>query len=252
MAEGVDHSAARLSDRDLLHVWEAGGVQHPLDRALSILVAAEADSPRSELARLPRGRRDARLLAVYARTFGSAIEGLGRCPECRERVEFRLDVGELLSVSGETSREGPFTIASAGCEVTFRLPDSYDLAEIVGLTDVDAAHRRLLRRCMVHSTREGQEIGPEEVPEAVIALVVGQMADFDPLGEIELVLDCPRCGNEWSLVFDIESFLWRKIEERANRLLREVHTLASAYGWHEADILALTAARRRAYLEMIS
>jgi hypothetical protein len=34
------------------------------------------------------------------------------------------------------------------------------------------------------------------------------------------------------------------------RLLREVHTLALAYGWREADILNMSARRRRFYLEM--
>jgi len=252
MTGGGVPSAARLSDNDLLHVWEAGTVQHPLDRALTILVAAESDSQRSELARLSRGRRDERLLAVYGGTFGSAVAGLGRCPKCRERIEFSLDVGDLLSVPGETSREGPFSITTDGYRVTFRLPDSYDLAGIVGLADVDAARRRLLGRCLIHSAREGKEIGLDEVPETVIALIVGQMADLDPLAEVELALECPGCETGWSLVFDIESFLWRKIEERAGRLLREVHALASAYGWREADILALTAARRQAYLEMIS
>jgi len=252
MAEGGVTSAARLSDNDLLHVWEAGTVQHPLDRALTILAAAESDSPRSELARLPTGQRDEKLLAVYESTFGSAIAGLGRCPNCEERVEFNLDVRDLLSASGETAGEGPLSITSDGYRVTFRLPDSYDLAEIVRLADAEAARRRLLSRCIIQSTHEGNEVGLDEVPETVIALVVGQMSDSDPLAEVELALVCPSCEAGWPLVFDIESFLWRKIEERAGRLLREVHVLASAYGWREADILALTAARRQAYLEMIS
>jgi hypothetical protein len=34
-------------------------------------------------------------------------------------------------------------------------------------------------------------------------------------------------------------------------VLREVHILASAYGWREDDILAMSPARRRIYLEML-
>jgi hypothetical protein len=48
--------------------------------------------------------------------------------------------------------------------------------------------------------------------------------------------------------FDIVTFLWREIENLAGHLLRDVHTLASAYGWRESDILALSAARRDFYL----
>jgi hypothetical protein len=32
--------------------------------------------------------------------------------------------------------------------------------------------------------------------------------------------------------------------------MREVHELASAYGWQEASILAMSSNRRNAYLEM--
>jgi hypothetical protein len=34
-------------------------------------------------------------------------------------------------------------------------------------------------------------------------------------------------------------------------LLTEVHRLAQAYGWREAEILALSEARRHAYLELV-
>ena len=35
------------------------------------------------------------------------------------------------------------------------------------------------------------------------------------------------------------------------RLLRQVHTLAMAYGWREIDILSMSALRRQVYLEML-
>jgi hypothetical protein len=34
--------------------------------------------------------------------------------------------------------------------------------------------------------------------------------------------------------------------------MRQVHTLALAYGWREIDILAMSSWRRQAYLEMLS
>ena len=42
-----------------------------------------------------------------------------------------------------------------------------------------------------------------------------------------------------------------ELATQAKRLLREVHFLARAYGWREADILAMSARRRQAYLEMV-
>ena len=47
------------------------------------------------------------------------------------------------------------------------------------------------------------------------------------------------------------ALLWEEIEVRAHVLLGEVHRLASAYGWSEAQILALSPARRASYLAMV-
>jgi hypothetical protein len=38
---------------------------------------------------------------------------------------------------------------------------------------------------------------------------------------------------------------------RARRFLDEVHVLARAYGWAEAEILRLSEARRSAYLQRV-
>ena len=37
----------------------------------------------------------------------------------------------------------------------------------------------------------------------------------------------------------------------AKRVLEEVHTLASAYGWAQSEILSMSAARRRRYVAMV-
>ena len=42
-----------------------------------------------------------------------------------------------------------------------------------------------------------------------------------------------------------------EVQARARRLLREVDVLARAYGWTEADVLALSEQRRTAYLEIV-
>jgi hypothetical protein len=47
------------------------------------------------------------------------------------------------------------------------------------------------------------------------------------------------------------SYLWAEVHSWALRTLHEVNVLASAYGWRESDILALSQWRRQAYLEMV-
>ena len=72
----------------------------------------------------------------------------------------------------------------------------------------------------------------------------------DPQADLQLALRCPDCGHEWQPPFDIARFLWQELHGWALHLLREVDTLAQAYHWAEADILAMSPRRRQAYLEL--
>lgn len=76
------------------------------------------------------------------------------------------------------------------------------------------------------------------------------IAAADPLADLELDGVCPACRECWVAPFAIESFLWSELETWALSTLRDVHVLASAYGWSEPRILALSPARRAAYLEL--
>jgi hypothetical protein len=79
-------------------------------------------------------------------------------------------------------------------------------------------------------------------------------ADSDALdiqADSRIEIHCPACGAQSSAEFDIAAFFWQEITAQARRLLREVHALARAYGWREADILAMSARRRQAYLSLI-
>jgi hypothetical protein len=78
------------------------------------------------------------------------------------------------------------------------------------------------------------------------------MAACDPQAEVLLDLNCPACGHGWQALFDVVAFFWAELAAQAKRLLREVHTLARAYGWREADILGMSARRRQFYLEMVT
>jgi hypothetical protein len=91
-----------------------------------------------------------------------------------------------------------------------------------------------------------------DLPETVIAALAEYMTQCDPQADVQLNLSCPACGQSWTVMFDIVSFFWSEICAQAKRLLREVHTLARAYSWREADILNMSTARRQFYLEMVS
>jgi hypothetical protein len=85
----------------------------------------------------------------------------------------------------------------------------------------------------------------------MVEAVGERLASADPLAETRLALSCPSCRREWNDIFDIGRFLWAEVEAHARHLLWEVHVLASAYGWSEAETLRLSAARRAMYLDLV-
>jgi uncharacterized protein (UPF0212 family) len=241
----------KLSAAELLTLWERGLSQSAPQRALLLLAAAFPDTELAQLAQLSIGQRDAYLLSLREQTLGSQVVSVATCPNCDNSLELNFAVAEIrLPLRAEP--EPSWRVQAEGCEVEFRLVNSLDLAAVEHLTDVAAAAHQLLQRCVLSVKREGQMISVEQLPAEVRAAVVEKMEAADPQSDVQLALQCPECGHEWNAPFDIVSFFWQEIHSWALRILREVHQLASAYGWREADILAMSPQRRQVYLEMIS
>ncbi|MFD0428254.1 hypothetical protein ACFQ60_09340 [Streptomyces zhihengii] len=70
------------------------------------------------------------------------------------------------------------------------------------------------------------------------------------MADVTLSIACPECGEATPAELDITSYLWTELDTWARDLLLDVHLLASAYGWSEPEILALSPTRRRYYLEL--
>jgi hypothetical protein len=239
-----------LTAADILRAWEWGRDRHPVDQALVMLSAAYADASPEELMRLPVGERDARLLAVRAATFGEYIECTGECPHCSVAVEFALRSGELAGEPPRVPRtDAPMEVEQDGMRLRVRAPNSYDLAAIANAADAPVARDRLLRRC-VAGLGDGDPVDPAQLPADVIGRLEARLAELDPQADITFAVRCPACGHGWELIFDIAAFLWTEIAAAAGRIAGEVHALARAYGWCEADILAMSPARRRLYLDL--
>ena len=213
-----------------------------VSRALLLLGAAHPDEPPGALAALPLGRRDASLLRLRERTLGPTLEIETRCPACHERLELAVPSADLRAVSPQ-SDPAPIRLGHDAVEVTFRLPTSRDLLDARDADD-------LLDRCVLEARdASGQPVG--DLPSEVRAALAEAMAEADPLAEIDLAMTCVACGHAWSEVLDVASFVWAEFEAWAPRLLRDVHRLASAYGWAERDVLAMSAWRRGQYLRLL-
>ena len=243
-----------LSTTELLRLWERGAASPPSARALTLLAAARDDTPLEQLARLPIGRRDAALLRLREQTFGPRLPCVAACPACGETMEWDFAATDLGALD-ETAASETHTFRADDCEARFRLPDSRDLAELAGHESAETNRQQLLRACVLEFRRGEHALSPAEIPAALppafTAALLARMAELDPLADVRLGVRCAACPHAWDAAFDIAGFFFAELNVWAARLLREVHELAVAHGWSEAEILQLSPLRRRAYLEMV-
>ncbi len=241
-----------LAAAQLLTIWEQGLAQTPAQWALALLAAACPDEPADALGQLNIGARDGRLLTLREWTFGPQLACLAACPQCGEKLELAFTTANIrVWPVVETAAAPTHTLAHDSYTIHFRLPNSLDATAVLSDHDANANQRLLFQGCLLEAYHEDERVTADALPDAVVEAVIAQMAEADPQADTQLALDCPACGHHWSAAFDIVTFFWAELNTWAYRALHEVHLLACAYGWREADILALSPWRRQLYLEMV-
>jgi hypothetical protein len=236
---------------ELIDAWERGAAQHWVDRGLALLSVACPEKTFGQLQALTIAERDRLLLEIHRGLFGPLLACYAECPRCRAQLEFTLDVENLLGDMTLSGKSDPYELVSRDLHVRFCAPDSEDLAALRACVDIASARRILLERCVLGATRGNEPVSVMELPADVVEEISSTLAQSESHADISLALECVSCAHRWELAFDIVSFLWAEISARAKRFLGEVHTLAWAYGWREADILAMSPARRQFYLDRV-
>lgn len=238
-----------LSAAARLDLWQAAERRDPVERALVLASAADGGSTRAdELAGLPLGRRDARILALHAALGGRTLEATAPCPACGEQAEFAVDADALLARAADAAPQAP--VESSGFVVAWRPPDSRDVAAAAEAADAVAAERVLLERCVTGASGSDGVVDASALPAGVRQALADAMAESDPLAEVLVAVSCPACETAFAADLDLGAFVWAELHADAQRLLREVDVLARAYCWTEAEVLALDDRRRAAYLEL--
>jgi hypothetical protein len=239
-----------LSNADFLSLWERGRPLQPLDRGLLAIHTAFPETRGENVADWPLGRRNRALVELRCSVFGSALQAWTACPQCGEKIELNMDSSAMIRQSVPSALEFLETITVNGEK--FRLPTSRDLARLAceeQQEEDSPAAIRLLQACRIEE--EKTEDSDQHWSEEQVEEIGEKMAEADPLAEILLSFRCPSCSTSSNGALDLPTFLWAEIEAVVRRLIVEIHILASAYGWTEREILSLSDARRRLYLEMV-
>lgn len=240
----------KILESTLLDLWERYAHHAPVERTLALVAIACPKEHMETLIDWPIGRRDSLLLEFREKLFGEQLAAMTRCPQCSKDVEL---IFETSSIRTHHASATPFKLEFSGqdgkqYQIELRAISSRDLMGSV----VD--RNSLLRRCIVAVNYVDVQLDPAlsiEISEDIESKCVQALAECDPQADVQLELVCADCGFSWDAPFDIATYLWREIEIWADQTLRQVHLLASAYGWSEQQILELTPQRRRSYLEMV-
>ncbi len=230
----------QLTEANVLDVWESGLAGPPAAR--SLLLASLAAPSGHSVADLPLSALNSLLLELRRGAFGDALPCTADCPECGESLDVTVTAGELLPCGGGGAVAATATVTSYGRTVTYRALTGRDVRAVDPAAP--GARQALLRRCVLRVDPPADDL-PDEVLEDVARL----LADLDPGADAVLPLNCPQCDHSWDAALDLAEHLWTDVSGYVRRLLHEVHALARAYGWTEADVLAISPTRRQFYLE---
>lgn len=240
-----------FSAEDIIRLNDLGQGRSLTERSLIAINVAFPEKSWEELIAMPIGGRDQYLLELYGLCFGNSIAGVCDCPSCDKEIELTIPIDHFRS-EDPTIRPATVSVDVGRYQVQSRLPDSSVLMSINHFQELKEARSSLIGHCIVSSTYRGKAISPHRLPVYVLKALAESILMADPQAELLMEVHCPACDHAWEIQFDISFYFWDSLAASANSLDWEVHVLASAYGWKEADILAMNAWRRHRYIQRVS
>lgn len=194
---------------------------------------------------LPIGERDLALLHLRTLLFGEQMRSAAHCPHCGEHVEWEAKTTDLMFQELATlGQPKHFSLPVGATDTRFRLPTSRD---IVHMANQNPEQRDLafIATCAV------DDIDLTQLSQAQKVAINKEMAALNPQADIQLAMVCPACGHQWSLTFDIMTYLWDEVNEWGMKMIQEVALLAKHFSWSETAILEMDRFRRDRYLETL-
>lgn len=246
---GVRTAALRLralGGADELALAEALAAGASAARAGNLLIGrcaafADAAAPLGMLAAadLALGDREVVLRALHVVSLGPGVEGRTACAHCGAAVEYDLNLDQPTERPPEP---GPWhQLAIPGGTIKCRVLTGADLERAAGSVDTDSL------ALLADAATGGQAVSGAAGREILGAA----LARLDPNAETAVSVGCPVCGRITR--FWLDSFeLIRRGLAAAGGVMRQIHTLAAAYGWSESEILTLPRHRRLLYCRMVA
>jgi hypothetical protein len=232
----AQHSAAHL-----LSAWNPAA-RDPAHRRLAALLAAidVHDGHHDDTL----GQRNQRLLHLHRALVGTPLEARVRCEHCGVDSEFTVPTDAIIAAPPPPS-DARIRIRSRGRTLSFRLPRMADIEAAGRQRSVSDVRRVVLERCRIDGSLD-------LMTDAAAERLGRELEALDQAANIVVNIACSGCRAGLAVSVDLATFVARDLDRIVGSLYREIDTIASAYGWNEASILALPPERRRRYVSLIT
>ena len=237
-------------EQGVLSLWEHANGLNRFDRDDALItLGSGAQAPRV------LGQRQQALVSLRARLFGQHLQLRSSCPSCTSTAEFDVDCALLASSLADYKHSSdPLTVECDGWRANVRVPDIEDLRaatqESGDSSELAVAHALLRMSMLDCHAPDGEVQAPSSMPAALADAISNALDRADPGAAFSFMVTCPECDAPWDAPLDMGGVLWSEIQTRAERILLEVDAIARVYGWTEPQVLALSPARRAAYLQL--
>lgn len=180
------------------------------------------------------------LLSKYALSQGITHLWLSSsCADCETQFDVPVDL-ELLPIKPAGPDYGTLTFEWENNSYKCHIPTGSDLAQISELSPEDALIA-LVKLCFDEDLPDGINI------DVILKELDKVLEATAPEIPTSINAACPDCGQDARFDFDIA----KAVIETFENPLEDVHDIASAYHWDEAQILKLPRSRRQTYLKLI-
>jgi len=191
------------------------------------------------------------LLGIVVSTLGQHLRLQVSCSktDCHELMEIDLDLALFIQ------DEPPiplFCRPDSETELILRLPNGLDQLNWVN-NQYDMADNWFSEMASSLVIRINGETPSQgfRVSENWLDQIGVELEQHDGLMTLEINTCCPVCSKDLLLDLDLEEKLLEILSSEQKLLLKQIHKIALAYQWSEADIVAMPNKRRQFYLAQI-
>lgn len=195
--------------------------------------------------------RDALLAVIYSKAYGDRVDTTAYCAACGSPYDISFSLADLCDILAhipagekiETLSDGTFR---SGSGLRFRLAVAHDELEVSLLPEAEGA-RALAASCLLESDPHADFSSDDQT----LAELESAMEELAPVFDVDINTICPECRSPQTIRFDLQFYLLRALEQDRARLAREIHYIASAYGWSLQEVLSLERTERRRLVQFI-